>query len=166
MANLNCTYFNSPLGILEIKATAAAIVAVKFIDEMPDDQESASPILNECCHQLEQYFNGRRKKFDLKMVLTGTPFQLQVWNQIILIKHGKTKSYLELAKEIENVKVSRAIGSAVAKNNLLLLIPCHRVIGNNGDLVGYSGGLWRKNWLLDFEKSFHPNYQAKIFTGK
>lgn len=101
--------------------------------------------------QLLEYFKGNRKKFKLKLHMRGTPFQMKVWNELLKISYGKSKSYAEIAKAIGNLKAVRAVGGACHANRMSIVIPCHRVIGSNGKLVGYSGGLDKKRWLLYHE---------------
>lgn len=110
-----------------------------------------SPMLIQCVEQLIQYFNGQRRQFELPLNQPGTPFQQEVWGELILIPFGKTISYLELARRTGDTKATRAVASANGKNNIAIIVPCHRVIGSNRELVGYGGGLWRKKWLLELE---------------
>ncbi len=108
-------------------------------------------MLINCVEQLIQYFNGQRRVFELPLHQAGTPFQQQVWGELQQIPFGKTISYLDLAKRIGDTKATRAVASANGKNNIAIIVPCHRVIGANKELVGYAGGLWRKKWLLELE---------------
>lgn len=108
-------------------------------------------MLIQCAEQLIQYFNGQRRQFELPLNQEGTPFQQQVWNELQQIPFGKTISYLELARRIGDTKATRAVANANGKNNIAVIVPCHRVIGSNRELVGYAGGLHRKKWLLDLE---------------
>ena len=101
--------------------------------------------------QLIQYFNSERRQFELPINQTGTPFQKEVWNELMTIPYAKTISYLELAVKTGDTKATRAVANANGKNNVVIIVPCHRVIGSNRDLVGYGGGLWRKKWLLEHE---------------
>ena len=110
-----------------------------------------SPIIKKCIKQPDQYFAGKRKNFDLRLTFSGSAFQRQVWNELMNIPYGKHISYMTLSKKIENVKAIRAVGTANGSNKICIVVPCHRVIGSNGDLVGYGGDLWRKKWLLDHE---------------
>jgi methylated-DNA-[protein]-cysteine S-methyltransferase len=104
--------------------------------------------------QLDEYFAGQRIEFDLQVTQTGTSFQQTVWNELCNIPYGKTISYLELSKRIGNVKAIRAVGTANGTNHVSIIVPCHRVIGSNGSLVGYGGDLWRKKWLLEHEAKY------------
>lgn len=117
-------------------------------------------VLEDAVYQLKEYFEGHRKEFDLKLNPTGTDFQMKVWNALLEIPFGKTLSYLELSKRLGDVKAIRAVASANGKNPIWLVIPCHRVIGSNGDLIGYSAGLDRKKWLLEHES---PLKQTRLF---
>ena len=110
--------------------------------------------------QFEEYFNGDRTVFDLKLNPSGTDFQKKVWDALLQIPFGKTISYLELSKQLGDVKAIRAVASANGKNPLWIVVPCHRVIGTNGDLTGYAGGLHRKKWLLEHES---PVKQTALF---
>jgi methylated-DNA-[protein]-cysteine S-methyltransferase len=101
--------------------------------------------------QMIEYFQGQRRVFDLPVQQTGTDFQQSVWQQLIQIPYGKTISYMELARRMGDTKTIRAAASANGKNQLAIVVPCHRVVGSKNDLVGYAGGLWRKKWLLDHE---------------
>jgi methylated-DNA-[protein]-cysteine S-methyltransferase len=104
--------------------------------------------------QLEEYFHGARQDFDLKLDLSGSPFQLKAWQQLLKIPYGTTVSYLELARRMGDEKALRAVGGANGHNPVSVIVPCHRVIGANGKLVGYRGGLKRKKWLLEHEHAF------------
>jgi methylated-DNA-[protein]-cysteine S-methyltransferase len=110
--------------------------------------------------QLNDYFEGKRTEFDVLLNPQGTDFQKKVWNGLLQIPYGKTMSYLELSKQLGDVKAIRAVASANGKNPLWIIIPCHRVIGTDGSLTGYAGGLWRKKWLLELE---NPSPQQTLF---
>jgi methylated-DNA-[protein]-cysteine S-methyltransferase len=160
--------YHSPLGILTIKGTDKSIAAVLFDKTgvaLPDNgikniEMAEHPLLKKCTIQLQEYFEGRRKQFDLPLEQTGTPFQQKVWNELLNIGYGKTISYMELSKRIGNVKAIRAVGTTNGKNQLSIIVPCHRVIGTNGDLTGYGGELWRKKWLLEHEAKFGNGLQT------
>ena len=142
------------MGNLRILATEAGISAVGFYEEeIPAKDESRQDglFLADCVRQLDEYFQGNRKVFSVPFDLQGTDFQKKVWTELLNIPFGKTISYIELARRLGDEKVIRAAGSANGKNPVAILIPCHRVIGSNGELVGYAGGLQRKQWLLEFE---------------
>ena len=153
-------YYNSPIGILSIKSYGDSIAEILFVNSWKgntvneDEVDYAipkSPIIKKCIKQLDQYFAGKRKNFDLRLTFSGSAFQRQVWNELMNIPYGKHISYMTLSKKIENVKAIRAVGTANGSNKICIVVPCHRVIGSNGDLVGYGGDLWRKKWLLDHE---------------
>jgi methylated-DNA-[protein]-cysteine S-methyltransferase len=105
----------------------------------------------QCVEQLIQYFQGARRQFELPINQQGSDFQQSVWSELMLIPYGRTISYLELARKTGDTKATRAVANANGKNNVCIIVPCHRVIGSNKELVGYSGGLWRKKWLLELE---------------
>jgi methylated-DNA-[protein]-cysteine S-methyltransferase len=126
-------------------------------------EKDETPILSACMQQLDEYFAGQRQTFDFPINQKGTPFQQNVWKHLLTIPFGKTTSYLNLSKQIGNVKAIRAIASANGKNKLAIVVPCHRVIGSNMSLVGYAGGLWRKKWLLDHEAKHFSGVQTFAF---
>ena len=149
-------YYACPLGLLEIVAEKDALVSVKFLsDDFPNkpDQDAHSVIITETIKQLSQYFASELKQFDIPVQLAGTEFQLQVWNELRNISFGQTISYSQLADRLGSRDLVRAVGSANGKNPIAIIVPCHRVIGAQGDLVGYAGGLWRKQWLLEHKGS-------------
>jgi O-6-methylguanine DNA methyltransferase len=146
----NVTYFESPIGLIEIQSEGGSIVSLDFLKEKRYE-ERLEPTLGEAKNQLKDYFNGKRKKFDLPLKMNGTKFQNRVWSELTKIPYGKTLSYKEIAVGIGNDNACRAVGNANNKNKVAIIIPCHRVVGSNGKLVGYEGGLWRKKWLLEHE---------------
>jgi len=156
---LESVCYRSPAGNLKITASGSGITSVQFADDF-EEAGSAYPLLKECVRQLDEYFSGKRNFFSLDFDMQGTDFQKKVWMELLKIPFGKTISYLELARRLGDEKVIRAAGSANGKNPVAIIIPCHRVIGSNGDLVGYAGGLQRKQWLLEFESGMQ---QAKLF---
>lgn len=148
------TYYHSPVGQLKITGTENYISEVVYHDvtKKPEgNKKNIPPLIITCIEQLIQYFNGDRRQFELPLNQVGTPFQQSVWNELAAIPFGKTISYIELARRTGDSKASRAVASANGKNHIAIIIPCHRVIGSNGELVGYGGGLWRKKWLLEHE---------------
>jgi len=150
------TYYHSPIDILKIVGTENYISEVLYWDKVqkvPVDnkRKQLPPLLIQCIEQLIQYFQGERRIFELPVHQEGTPFQKEVWNELMGIPFGKTASYLEIARRTGDIKATRAVANANGKNNVCIIVPCHRVIGSNKDLVGYSGGLWRKKWLLGHE---------------
>lgn len=154
MSDLLTHYFESPLGLLEIKGDENAIHAVSFDIQPNGKKENTNGIIAECRKQLEEYFSGNRKKFDLKLNPVGTFFQASVWKELLEIPYANTASYMDLAKRIGDEKSVRAVGAANGKNPIAIIIPCHRIVGSNNKLVGYAGGLWRKQWLLEHEAQF------------
>jgi methylated-DNA-[protein]-cysteine S-methyltransferase len=149
--------YKSPVGVLEIIGSDEAIYSILFSDSdtSVNFKNAATPkVLLDCYEQLDEYFNGKRHDFTFPYVFEGTAFQKDVWNALTTISYGKTGSYKDIAAAIGNEKAIRAVGSANGKNKLSIVIPCHRIIGSNGKLTGYAGGLWRKEWLLQHEKAF------------
>lgn len=149
---MRVTHFSSPIGTLEIAGDEDGISQVLFLEKSPSVQES-SPILDECMKQLGEYFENKRTEFELPLNPAGTEFQKSVWKELQNIPFGKTISYMDLAKRLGDPKVIRAAGTANGKNPIAIIIPCHRVIGADGSLTGYAGGLKRKQWLLEHESS-------------
>jgi methylated-DNA-[protein]-cysteine S-methyltransferase len=155
---------NSPVGLIEIQATDTGIASL-FFREQPTEAPSKGKVpkhLKEAVKQLEQYFRKERTDFELPLDPQGTDFQRQVWQELQSIPFGKTCTYLDLSRKLNNEKAVRAVGTANGSNPISLFIPCHRVIGTNGKLIGYGGGLWRKEWLLNFENAWP---QAQLFGG-
>lgn len=152
----NMIYYKSPIGNLIIMEEENAIIKLCFkeqeITNIKDIQEFETPLLKKAKKQLEEYFEGKRKKFDLALRLNGTSFQNKVWKALLNIPYAKTCSYKDIAKNIGNENASRAVGNANNKNPLPIFIQCHRVIGSNGKLIGYAGGLDIKIKLLELER--------------
>jgi methylated-DNA-[protein]-cysteine S-methyltransferase len=156
-------YLKTPIGVLQLTATEAGISEIKFVSDGIDEEwlnKETPATLVDCVSQLNEYFKFERKEFSLKLDFQGTAFQNKTWKKMQEIPYGKTISYLELAELVRNKENVRAIGSANSKNKLLIVIPCHRIIGANGKLVGYSAGLWRKEWLINFEQNI---IQGRLF---
>ena len=148
------TYYHSPVGLLKISGTEHYISEVSFFDktQKPASKTKNMPqLVIQSIEQLIQYFQGERRVFELPIHQPGSPFQQEVWSELMTIPFGKTISYLELARKIGDLKATRAVATANGKNNVAIIVPCHRVIGSNRELVGYGGGLWRKKWLLEHE---------------
>jgi methylated-DNA-[protein]-cysteine S-methyltransferase len=164
-----CTaYMNSPVGILEIKTTGETLNKIHFVNSWKGPrlaehdihyEQSLPPYMATCIQQLTEYFGGQRKIFALNPQQNGTVFQLKVWQELLHIEYGKTISYMELSKRIGDVKAIRAVGTSNGKNNISIVVPCHRVIGSNGSLVGYGCDLWRKKWLLAHENKWGNGVQ-------
>ena len=145
--------YRSEIGPFEIVGTQQGILTISFNREPAVMDRNLPACMTECLRQLDEYFNGRRRKFSLSLLLKGTDFQKAVWRQLKTIPFGQTASYGDVARAIGRPKAFRAVGNANNKNPIPLIIPCHRVIGSDGKLVGFGGGIWRKQWLLDHEKS-------------
>jgi len=154
------TWYQSPIGTIEIRGNEHGILNVEFREEAGIEHDNLPDTIINCVLQLNEYFSGARRKFDLNLIPEGTEFQKKVWEALTTIPYCKTASYGEIAKKIGNPDASRAVGMANNKNKISIIIPCHRVIGATGKLVGYAGGLWRKEWLLNFEKR---NQNDKLF---
>ena len=154
------TSLKTPLGFAEIYGDEAGISRLKIQEESNFYQEEVPVELVPAVTQLKQYFEGRLTEFNLKLNPSGTDFQKKVWQALSKIPFGSTFSYHQLSKELGDVKAIRAVAAANGKNPLWILIPCHRVIGSDGSLTGYAGGLWRKKWLLEHES---PATQQSLF---
>ena len=150
----------TPLGICEITGDEHGVRKIEILDQADFQQEDIPEELEAPVDQLKSYFSGELRDFTFKMNPSGTEFQKQVWQALNKIPYGETRSYLELSKELGNEKAIRAVAAANGKNPLWIVTPCHRVIGSDGSLTGYAGGLWRKKWLLDFE---NPPIQQELF---
>ena len=150
------TYFRSEIGLIEIVSDDEAIKALYFIDDeaqiKPINQSNKPNILNECLTQLQDYFEGRRTEFSLKLDPDGTSFQKAVWQQLLNIPYGQTASYLDIARMVGNTKAVRAIGAANGQNRISIIIPCHRVIQQSGALGGYRWGPARKQVIQTWER--------------
>ncbi|RXG17867.1 methylated-DNA-[protein]-cysteine S-methyltransferase [Leeuwenhoekiella aestuarii] len=153
-------FIDSPLGTLVIQGDELGLQRVEFIDEKIPQSERIPVALEDAVFQLSDYFEGKRKTFDLKLNPQGTDFQKRVWLQLAQIPFGKTTSYLQMAKDLDDPKVIRAAASANGKNPIAIIIPCHRVIGSDNSMTGYAGGIWRKKWLLEHE---NPVKQQSLF---
>ncbi len=151
-------FYPSPLGQIRLIEIQEHLSQADFVEDLPQAEnisetfkDSYSAFLLTVCQQLDEYFTGIRQKFDLKLKPQGTAFQCSAWNALLRLPYGETWSYLQHAQEIKNPKAVRAIGQANARNPIPIIIPCHRVIGSNGTLVGFGGGLPLKRALLDHE---------------
>ena len=149
----------TPLGITTIIGNENG-VSVIFVSDEGEVSNEIPMILQEAVSQLNDYFEGNRTDFNFKLNPKGTEFQQKVWKALLNIPYGKTRTYLEQSKIFGDVKAIRAMASANGKNPLWIVVPCHRVIGTDGSLTGYAGGLWRKKWLLEHES---PNQQQALF---
>ena len=144
-------YYKSPIGILRITEENDVITSIYALDEEHEVLPPETLLLDKAVQQLDEYFEGTRKDFDLPLKQHGSSFQLQVWDELTKIGYGKTISYLQQSKFMNNPLGIRAIASANGKNHLLIVVPCHRVIGSDGSLTGFGCGIWRKKWLLEHE---------------
>jgi methylated-DNA-[protein]-cysteine S-methyltransferase len=151
---MNKASVRTPLGNAILEGDANGISKLYLTEESPESTSVATPQLQEAIEQLQQYFAGELKEFHLKLNPQGTAFQKKVWQALQKIPFGRTASYMELAKELGDPLAIRAVAAANGKNPLWIFVPCHRVIGSDGSLTGYAGGLWRKKWLLDHEQPF------------
>ena len=149
------SYYSSPLGKLRIQCSEEHVEAIVFAAENEDMPEEKHQLLSLTTAQLQEYFGGERRNFELPLKQLGTDFQQKVWQLLLQIPFGKTISYNDLSKQYGDLKAIRAVASANGKNNLAIIVPCHRVIGSNQSLTGYAGGLWRKKWLLEHEAKHH-----------
>ncbi len=147
------TVYTSPIGDLILESTANGISRVEFLKANEQVEINNHPVFDLCKSQLDAYFSGALRHFDLPLAPSGTPFQQLVWQSLVKINYGTTISYKQQALQLGDVKQIRAMASANGKNKIAIIIPCHRVIGSNQSLVGYAGGLARKKWLLEWEQS-------------
>ena len=150
-------YYISPLGPIEIVGGQDSIRSLDFVDKELTGAADLPFCLKTCLKQIDEYFSGKRKEFLLKLDPQGTNFQKLVWQQLEKIPYGAVVSYGEIASVIGKPKACRAVGSANGRNPIGIIIPCHRVIGSDGRLTGYGGGLWRKEWLIEHERGQHPD---------
>ncbi|MFC4095923.1 methylated-DNA--[protein]-cysteine S-methyltransferase [Euzebyella saccharophila] len=157
---METAYISTPLGTAKLEGNLDGITAITLSDKTPTEVEKVPDSLKPAAAQLKEYFLGRRTEFDLKLNPQGTDFQKKVWEALLDIPFGKTVSYLDLSKTLGDVKAIRAVASANGKNPLWIVVPCHRVIGSDGSLTGYAGGLHRKKWLLEHE---NPVKQQSLF---
>lgn len=151
---------NTPLGLTEIQGDENGISKIYIRDEDVEITSKIPSKLKNAVIQLQEYFEGKRTHFTFLLHPSGTEFQKKVWQELLNIPFGKTCSYLELSKKLGDVKAIRAVAAANGKNPLWIVVPCHRVIGADGSLTGYAGGLWRKKWLLEHE---NPSVQKTLF---
>ena len=151
---------NTPLGIAKIIGDEDGISSVTILNTNEIITDIIPEDLQDCVYQLKEYFNGEREHFSIKLNLQGTEFQKRVWEELQIIPYGKTLSYLELSKQLGDLKAIRAVANENGKNPIWIIVPCHRVIGSDGSLTGYAGGLHRKQWLLEHES---PYKQQSLF---
>jgi methylated-DNA-[protein]-cysteine S-methyltransferase len=144
--------FRSPIGGVVVEVTEKGVFRVNFSDDPIEHETENNAILQTCLLQLEEYFNGARHEFSVPLDLRGTEFRLDVWRALLQIPYGETSSYGKIASAVGRPKAGRAVGGANHNNPVSIIVPCHRVIGSDGGLTGYGGGLWRKQWLIDHER--------------
>ncbi len=156
---METAYIKTPLGIAKISGDENGISVISILSE-GEVSTTIPQILQEAVQQLHHYFEGKITDFDFPINPSGTEFQKKVWAELLKIPFGKTMSYMDLSKKLGDVKAIRAVASANGKNPLWIVVPCHRVIGTDGSLTGYAGGLWRKKWLLEHE---NPTNQQSLF---
>ncbi|MCO6496305.1 MAG: methylated-DNA--[protein]-cysteine S-methyltransferase [Chitinophagaceae bacterium] len=156
--------YKSPVGGIRIQVQHGKITVIEF-REVPDplknfETKTDEKVFRNCCKQLDEYFAGKRTVFTIPIQAEGTEFQQSVWKELLKIPYGKTVSYMQIARRLKNPGSIRAVGSANGRNPISIIIPCHRVIGSNGSLTGYGGGIWRKKWLLEHENKIANGLQA------
>ena len=156
---METAFIKTPLGTAKITGDEQGIASISILEEGTITKKIPKD-LKEATNQLQDYFNGKRTSFDFKLNPQGTEFQQKVWQALLEIPFGKTVSYMDITKKLGDVKAIRAVASANGKNPLWIVVPCHRVIGTDGSLTGYAGGLWRKKWLLEHE---NPSTQQSLF---
>ncbi|WNJ19680.1 methylated-DNA--[protein]-cysteine S-methyltransferase [Pontibacter sp. G13] len=157
------TYCDTPLGTVEIAATEQGISHLKWVEFPTYEIDPGNSLLIQCIDQLTEYFEGNRTHFTVFLDLQGTDFQRKVWREIMEIPLGKTATYLEIARKVSSKDAVRAVGTACGANKHLMLVPCHRVVGTNGNLTGYAGGVSRKRKLLDHEWGVLFGKQGELF---
>ena len=158
---MHTVFMQSPIGVIEIVGNSEGVSSILFKDDVSlAISETIPRELNDVVTQLQEYFEGKRSTFNVKISPKGTDFQKRVWNELLNIPFGKTLNYQEIANKLGDPKVIRAAASANGKNPISIIIPCHRVIGSDGSLTGYAGGLHRKKWLLEHE---NPWQQQSLF---
>ncbi|NNE03330.1 MAG: methylated-DNA--[protein]-cysteine S-methyltransferase [Eudoraea sp.] len=150
---MEVTIIETPMGYARIEGDTNGISTVSVLEGEHTVTTSIPEVLEDAVYQLKEYFEGKRQTFDLQLNASGTDFQRSVWNALLKLPYGKTISYLDLSKKLGDTKAIRAVASANGKNPIWIIIPCHRVIGSDGSLTGYAGGLHRKKWLLNHESS-------------
>lgn len=148
--------YESPIGWIEIEGSEAGVSALNFVQagRAKTDRQGLKPLpapLAEGLAQVGEYFRGQRTAFSVKLDLRGTAFQKQVWAELLRVKFGRTTTYKALAEAVGRPAATRAVGGANHRNPVSIIVPCHRVVGSDGSLTGYGGGLWRKEWLLRYE---------------
>jgi len=155
------TYYKSPIGTILIEGDETGMSTLIFLDNIEIESLDENKITSPWVLQLDEYFHHKREYFDLELNLKGTAFQLRVWEELLKVPFGTTLSYKELSLRLGDLKAIRAVAAANGANPVSIIVPCHRIIGSDGSLTGYGGGLWRKRWLLDLESRdllFRPEF--------
>ncbi|MBI9009655.1 MAG: methylated-DNA--[protein]-cysteine S-methyltransferase [Tenericutes bacterium] len=158
-------YYDSEIGIIEITASEQGIKTLEFVETVGEGNQQGNEHIEKCIKELKDYFCGELKRFSVKLDWNGTEFQEKVWNYLLTIPFGKTVSYNQIAIALGDKKAVRAVGTANGRNNIAIIVPCHRVIGSDGKLTGYAYGIWRKEWLLKHEgiQNFKTPEQIELF---
>lgn len=157
---MQTAYVKTPVGIAQITGDENGISVIHVLDAEHPVTKKIPSELKEAASQLAEYFQGKRREFTFKINPAGSEFQQNVWAELLKIPYGKQVSYMDITKKLGDVKAIRAVASANGKNPLWIVVPCHRVVGSDGSLTGYAGGLWRKKWLLEHE---NPSPQQSLF---
>ncbi len=152
MSDTHTAFYKSEIGFLRAIGSDEGLHELEFTDLKSAPHSEIPACIQECFSQLDEYFKGDRSEFTLKLKPRGTDFQKNVWQELLKIPFGQTTSYLHIATALGNKKALRAVGAANGQNRIPIIIPCHRVIGSDGSLIGFGGGIWRKEWLLRHEK--------------
>lgn len=155
---MNIIWIDSPLGAMRIGSSEKGVQLIEFVDEEYDEDTHLDAHNKLAADELTHYFHGQLKEFTFPIDLQGTEFQMRVWEQLRTIPFGDTQSYLHMANKLGDIKAIRAVAKANGANPIAVAVPCHRIIGSDGSLVGYAGGLYRKSWLLD-----HESGQRRMF---
>ncbi len=160
MSDFEHCFLKTPIGTARIVGNEAGINEISVLNEEVESTLDVPHVLIDCVHQLTEYFKGERKDFSIKLNPDGTDFQKRVWDELLSIPYGKRTTYMKQTLKLGNEKAIRAVASANGKNPIWIVVPCHRVVGSDGSLTGYAGGLWRKKWLLEHES---PSGQTSLF---
>lgn len=157
---METAYLETPLGVAELQGDINGVCRIAILDGAVPSSGRIPECLKEAAAQLQEYFASGRRDFTFRTNASGTDFQKKIWQYLTEIRYGKTISYLDLARRFGDEKAIRAVAAANGKNPLWIVVPCHRVIGTDGSLTGYAGGIWRKKWLLEHES---PTHQTSLF---
>lgn len=157
---MEIAYIATPLGTVRIEGDASGVSVISILNGTEVVSEEIPDVLQQAVSELKAYFEGGRREFTFPLRPEGTEFQKKIWQLLMDIPYGKTVSYLDLSRRFGDEKAIRAVAAANGKNPLWIVVPCHRVVGSDGSLTGYAGGLWRKKWLLEHES---PSGQTTLF---